>query len=173
MVKQFQLYRWLRFLFLLIAGIIIVIKPTASVNVIIYLVSSYIAIYGILSIIDGLTIKKATGENNLSIGLGIGAIIIALVILAVAKILIKLVPPLLGIILIINGINQFRDSHDTRKYVNVTPWLDYFYSALMVAAGVVFILEPSRTLVLIYQLVGVILIVLAVFEFINSRLYRN
>jgi hypothetical protein len=64
MVKQFQLYRWLRFFFLLAAGILIVIAPIKSFNIIIYIVSSYIAIYGILSIIDGLSIRKSTGEKQ-------------------------------------------------------------------------------------------------------------
>ncbi|WP_125762892.1 DUF308 domain-containing protein [Companilactobacillus hulinensis] len=173
MVRQFQLYRWLRFIFLLTTGILIVIEPTKSLNAIIYLVSGYIAIYGILSLIDGMSIKRMTGETNIAIGLGFGALLVAVLVLFVAKILIQLVPPVLGIILLVNGINQFRDSHETKKQVNITPWLDYFYSALLIAAGVMFILQPPKTIIFIYQLFGISLIILAFFEIINSRLYRN
>lgn len=173
MVRQFQLYRWLRFIFLLIAGLLIVFEPTKSLNAIIYLVSSYIAIYGILSIIDGLSIRRQTGENNIAIGLGLGALALAVAVLLTARILVQLVPPVLGIILLVNGINQFRDSHETRKHVKVTPWLDYFYSALLMGAGIVFILEPSKTIIFIYQLFGISLIVLAFFEILNSRIYRH
>ncbi|MQS76772.1 DUF308 domain-containing protein [Companilactobacillus halodurans] len=173
MVKQFQLYRWLRFIFLLVAGILIVVAPIKSFDIIIYIVSSYIAIYGILSIIDGFSIRKLTGENNIAIALGIGALFLALGVLLFAKFLIALVPPVLGIILLVNGINQFRDSHEMTKRVKIKPYLDYFYSALLVAAGIVFILNPSKTIIFIYQLFGVGLILLAFFEIINSRIYRD
>jgi uncharacterized membrane protein HdeD (DUF308 family) len=173
MVRQFQLYRWLRFIFLLVAGILIVIAPIKSFNIIIYIVSSYIAIYGILSIIDGLSIRKTTGENNIAIGLGVGALFLALGVLLFARYFVPLVPPVLGIILLVNGINQFRDSHEMTKKVQITPYLDYFYSALLMIAGIVFILNPSKTIIFIYQLFGVSLIVLAFFEIINSRIYHN
>lgn len=173
MVKQFQLYRWLRFIFLATAGILIVLEPTKSLDFIIYIVSAYVAFYGVLSLIDGMSIKKKTGENNITLGFGVLALIVAVVILFVAKFLVTLVPPVLGILLLANGINQFRDSHDTRKTVNVTPWLDYFYSALLIIAGIVFILNPSKTIIFLYQLFGVALIILAFFEIINSRLYSG
>ncbi|KRK64871.1 hypothetical protein FC72_GL001926 [Companilactobacillus tucceti DSM 20183] len=173
MVRQFQLYRWLRFIFLLVVGILITAQPTKSVNAIIYLVSTYIAIYGVLSLIDGLSIRQKNGENNIAIGLGAGALLVAVLVLLVAKILIQLVPPVLGIILLVNGINQFRDSNETKKNVNVTPWLDYFYSALLIGVGIIFILNPSKTMIFFYQLFGIGLIVLAFFEIINSRIYRN
>ncbi|MCH4009912.1 HdeD family acid-resistance protein [Companilactobacillus sp.] len=171
MVKQFQLYRWLRFIFLATAGILIVLEPTKSLDFIIYIVSAYVAFYGVLSLIDGFSLKRKTGENNMNMGFGVLALIVAILILFVAKFLVALVPPVLGIILLANGINQFRDSHETRKTVNVTPWLDYLYSALLIIAGVVFILNPSKTIIFLYQLFGVALIVLAFFEIINSRLY--
>jgi len=173
MVKQFQLYRWLRFIFLLVAGILIVVEPVKSFNIIIYIVSSYIAIYGVLSIIDGLSIKKTTGENNIAIGLGVGALALAVVVLLVARFLVTLVPPVLGIILLVNGINQYRDSHEMTKRVKMKPYLDYFYSALLMLAGIIFILNPSKTIIFIYQLFGLSLIILAFFEIINSRIYRN
>lgn len=59
------------------------------------------------------------------------------------------------------------------KRVQITPYLDYFYSALLMIAGIVFILNPSKTIIFIYQLFGVSLIVLAFFEIINSRIYHN
>lgn len=173
MVRQFQLYRWLRFIFLLVAGILIIIAPIKSFDIIIYIVSSYIAIYGVLSIIDGLSIRKTTGENNIAIGLGVGALFLALGVLLFARYFVPLVPPVLGIILLVNGINQFRDSHEMTKRVQITPYLDYFYSALLMIAGIVFILNPSKTIIFIYQLFGVSLIVLAFFEIINSRIYHN
>jgi len=173
MVRQFQLYRWLRFIFLLVAGILIVVEPIKSFNTIIYIVSSYIAIYGILSIFDGLSIRKTTGENNIAIGLGVGALLLALAVLLFVRFLVPLVPPVLGIILLVNGINQFRDSHEMTKRVQMTPYLDYFYSALLMLAGIVFILNPSKTIIFIYQLFGLSLIILAFFEIINSRIYRD
>ncbi|WP_125567014.1 DUF308 domain-containing protein [Companilactobacillus insicii] len=173
MVKQFQLYRWLRFVFLLVTGILIVIEPIRSLNIIIYLVSGYIAIYGILSIMDGIGIRKKTGDTNIAIGLGVGALILAAAIPIVARLIVVLVPPVLGIILLVNGINQFRDSHETKKQVNITPWLDYFYSALLMIAGVMFILQPPKMIIFVYQLFGIGLILLAFFEIVNSRLYRN
>ena len=173
MVRQFQLYRWLRFIFLLVAGILIVVAPIKSFDIIIYIVSSYIAIYGVLSIFDGLNIRRTTGENNIAVGLGIGALFLALAVLLFVRLLVPLVPPVLGIILLVNGINQYRDSHEMTKRVPVTPYLDYFYSALLMLAGIVFILNPSKTIIFIYQLFGLSLIILAFFEIINSRIYRN
>ncbi|MDO1605737.1 DUF308 domain-containing protein [Lactobacillus sp. YT155] len=169
---QFHLYRWLRIIFLFATGLVIVINPIKSEDAIVYFVSAYLFIYGLIAIADNIKLYKIAKTDSISMLLGIGSIILSVITLFVARFLISLIPILLGIILIVNGINQFRDSNEDRKFVNVTPWLDYLYSVLMIAVGLVLILNPLDIVRLVFWLFGFGLIALSVFELINTRLYK-
>ncbi|MGR3742415.1 DUF308 domain-containing protein [Companilactobacillus sp. DQM5] len=169
---QFHLYRWLRILFLFATGLIIVINPTESLDFIVYFVSTYLFIFGLIAIADNIKLYKIAKTDSISLTLGVGSIILSIVTLFIAKFLMLLIPVILGIILIFNGINQFRDSNEDRQFVNVTPWLDYLYSLLMIALGLIFILNPMNIVNLFFWLFGAGLIILSVFELINTRIYK-
>lgn len=169
---QYHLYRWLRIIFLFATGLIIVINPSKSLDFIIYFISAYLFIFGLIAIADNVKLHRISNTDSISLLLGIGSILLSIVTLFVAKFIILLIPPVLGIILVINGINQFRDSREDRTYVNVTPWLEYLYSFLMIALGVTLIFNPVNIVNLFFWLFGFGLIALSIFELINTRIYK-
>ncbi|GKQ43231.1 hypothetical protein RD055328_11540 [Companilactobacillus sp. RD055328] len=169
---QFHLYRWLRIIFLFASGLIIVISPSESLNIIIYFISAYLFLFGLIAIADNIKLRRISNTDSIALALGIGSIILSILTLFIAKFIILLIPVTLGIILVINAINLFRDTNEDRQFVNVTPWLDYLYSLLMFLLGLIFIFNPMNIVNLFFWLSGVGLIILSIFELINTRIYK-
>ncbi|AXX65518.1 MAG: DUF308 domain-containing protein [Lactobacillus sp.] len=170
--RQFHWYRWLRILFLAIAGIIILINPDKSLDAILYLISAYLIGLALIALHDGWLLAKTHSDNTGPYATAVISIIMALLIFPIAHVLFPLLPILLGIILLINGVNQFFNARVNRKYINVTPWLDYLYSILLIVLGITLVFNPFDMLRLFFRLLGVGLIGLAIMEFINTRLYK-
>lgn len=169
---QYHLYRWLRVIFLFATGLTIFINPTKSLDLITYFISGYLLIFGLIAIADNIKLQRISNTDSISLILGIGSIILSVITLFITRFLILLIPPILGIILIINGINQFRDSREDRTFINVTPWLDYLYSALMIILGVILIFNPVNIVNIFFWIFGIVLMVLSIFELINTRIYK-
>lgn len=169
---QFHLYRWLRITFLFITGLTIVITPNKSLNAIIYFISAYLFIFGLIAIADNIKLYKMSKTDSISLILGVGSIVLSILTLFIAKFVIMLIPLTLGVILVINAINLFRDANDDRQFVNVTPWLDYLYSLLMIILGIIFIFNPMNMVTLFFWLFGFGLIILSVIELINTRMHK-
>lgn len=169
---QFHLYRWLRVIFLFVTGLVIVISPEKSLDAVVYFISAYLFIFGLIAIADNIKLYKIAKTDSISLMLGIGSIILSILTLFIAKFLMMLVPLVLGIILIINGINLFRDTREDRQFVNVTPWLDYLYSLLMIILGIIFLFNTMNIVNIVFWLFGVGLIILSIFELINTRIYK-
>ncbi|UQS83122.1 DUF308 domain-containing protein [Bombilactobacillus thymidiniphilus] len=170
--RKFHWYRWLRIVFLFLAGLLIVLNPNKSLNGILYLIAAYLVFLGIIALRDGWLLAKNNSDNNSPFATATISFILAILIFPVAHILLPLLPLILGIILLINGVNQFFNARVNRKYVNITPWPDYIYSLLLIIVGVVLIFNPFGMLQLFFRILGIGLMILAILEFINTRLYH-
>ncbi|UQS81980.1 DUF308 domain-containing protein [Bombilactobacillus folatiphilus] len=171
--RQFNWYRWLRIIFLALAGLIIFLNPDKSLNTILYLISAYLIGVGLIALHDGWLLSKSHSDNNSPYTTAVICFLLALLIFPIAHLLLPLLPVLLGIILLINGVNQFFSARANRHYVNVTPWWDYLYSGLLVLVGIALVFNPFDMLRFFFRILGVGLMVLAVMEFINTKLYKK
>lgn len=170
--RQFHWYRWLRILFLGLAGLIMLIKPEKSLDAILYLIAAYLVGLALIALHDGWLLSKTHSDNTGPYATAVISIIMAVLIFPIAHLLLPLLSVLLGIILLINGVNQFFNARVNRKYINVIPWLDYLYSLLLILLGIILVFNPFDMLNLFFRLLGVGLIALAIMEFINTRLYK-
>ncbi|KJY60768.1 hypothetical protein JG30_14580 [Bombilactobacillus mellifer] len=171
-LRQFQWYRWLRILFLAATGIIFIINPDQSFDIILYFISAYLVGLALIALHDGWLLTQSKSDNTGPYTTAVISLILAFLIFPIAHVLLPLLPILLGVVLIINGVNQFFNARHNRQYINVTPWLDYLYSLLLTLLGIVLIFNPWDVLHFFIRLLGIGLIGLAVLEFVNTRLYK-
>lgn len=171
--RQFNWYRWLRIIFLAVTGIVILINPDKSLNAILYLISAYLIGLGLIALHDGWLLSKSHSDNNSPYTTAVVSFLLAILIFPIAHLLLPLLPVILGIVLLVNGVNQFFNARSNRKYINVTPWWDYCYSLLLIILGIALVFNPFDMLRFFFRLLGGGLIVLAVMEFINTRIYKN
>ncbi|MBA1433954.1 DUF308 domain-containing protein [Bombilactobacillus bombi] len=170
--RQFHWYRWLRILFLVLTGSVMILNPDKSLDVILYLIAAYLVGLALIALHDGWLLAKTHSDNTGPYATAVISIIMAILIFPIAHILLPLLPVILGIVLLINGVNQFFNARVNRKYINVTPWLDYLYSILLILLGIALVFNPFDMLRIFFRLLGVGLIALAFMEFINTRLYK-
>lgn len=170
---QFHLYRWLRIIFLVASGTVILVNPEKSFDTILYLISGYLIGSALIAISDGIILRKHHSDNGGPFASAIIEIILAIIIFPIAHLLLPILPVLLGVFLMISGVNQFFDTRATRKYVNVTPWLDYVYSILLLLFGIALVFNPWDILNLFFRIIGLGLIALAILEFINTNIYND
>lgn len=158
---KLQRYDLLRAVVYIVFGFIILIAPRSVFNTIVYLVAGYIACLGIISLY-----KKQKGYRNVQSVSGILLLIAAAAILVFAKGLLAIVPFFLGIMITISGCTRLMASFN-QKRIGLPYITSLIISLLIIAAGLVLVLNPFATWLLFFQIFGGILIFMGASDAIN------
>jgi uncharacterized membrane protein HdeD (DUF308 family) len=149
--------------------------PNLVVTSVIYIIAAYIAAQGAISLIASIRANhdNPVQDNRPAIALSIGMLIIALLVLFLAKPLLSSLPFILGLILIFTGISRTANGFTRKEYVNVTPWPMVVYGVLLILFGVVLVINPFGSLMILFRFFGGTLIVMAIMDFFAGRYYRQ
>lgn len=165
-LEKLKKYAVLRGVIYIIFGLLILLNPRSIFQLTVYFVSAYIAIMGILNIIDGVKVKKATDTYGMSFMGGIVLLVIALFVLVFAKGIVSILPIFLGLAIAIAGIARAVQSVNLRQYVNVK-WVPMLvYGLVLIVAGLVLMFNPFSSVLVLFQLFGGILIFMGIGEFV-------
>lgn len=166
LMEQIRKYALLRVIAYIFFGIIIVMNPNAVFNLAVYFISAYTAIMGLLSIYEGVKIKRATGEYGMSMTGGILLLVLAGVILVFAKGIVSILPIFLGLIIVVVGIIRFIQANNLKNYPQVNWKSLMIYAGITFLAGLVLVFNPFSSLLFLFQLFGAILIFMGISELI-------
>lgn len=161
-------YRILQALLYIVMGLFLVTNPNAFFKSVIYLLSSYFIFFGLIGFIQ----SYKTGLKQLS-PTSIGFIIIGISILVFSSPLVKLANILLGIFIVLNGLSKLKEGHDIRKKIVNDGLPIMIYGGILMLVGVVILFNPFSTWLLLIKVVGVVLIVMGILDFIGYFRYRN
>ena len=150
----------------MIVGILLIVWPKASLDTFAYVIGTIMIIYGIYSFIDSFSINPALclfqmTNSILSFLLGI-CVFLNPSIFAIA----------LGIFFIISGAFSSRISFIIKDIDN-SYILSLFTSILMIICGVVLIINPGNTALVITTLIGIILIVYSVSAIVDMFVFKS
>ncbi|WP_430606249.1 HdeD family acid-resistance protein [Enterococcus sp. DIV0180] len=159
--RNFKTYALVRAIIYIVLGVLIVINPRAVFNLIGYLITTYFCLLGIFNLFEDYKRKKQVGSWGFGLFSGIIFLILALVVLFFAPAIASILPILLGLAIICNGIFQLIMGLNMKS----TPWL--IYSVLLLIGGIVLLFNPFASLLVLFQIFGVILIVMGVSEAIS------
>jgi uncharacterized membrane protein HdeD (DUF308 family) len=163
-MEQLRKYALLRGVVYILFGLLILFNPRDVFQAAVYFISAYIAIMGLLSLYDGFKVKKATGTYGMSFLGGIVLVIVAAIVLVFAKGVVSILPIFLGLIIVIVGLTRAMQANNLRSYVNVS-WLPMMiYSVILIVAGLVLTFNPFGSLLVLFQLFGIILIFMGIGE---------
>ncbi|KRL12547.1 DUF308 domain-containing protein [Schleiferilactobacillus perolens] len=168
-------YSWLQSIVSLALGAFLLLMPNLVVTGAIYIVAAYIAVQGAISLIAGLRANKdnPVQNNRPAITLGIGMLVAALLVLFMAKPLLASLPFILGLILIFTGISRVANGFTRKEYVNVTPWPMVVYGALLILLGVVLVINPFGSLMMLFRFFGGTMIAMVIMDFFAGRYYKD
>ena len=147
-------------------GIFLLLKPETAINIICYVLGVLLILWGVVSMIQFFSDK--TSESYLSISFIFGAFmfIFGLIILIKPEIIASIIPLLLGIWMLINGVTKLSYSLTINKLSNAT--ISIVGSIFIIILGVLLIFNPFAGAKSLVQIIGISFIVYSVIDLAES-----
>ena len=147
-------------------GIFLLLKPETAINIICYVLGVLLILWGVVSMIQFFSDK--TSESYLSISFIFGAFmfIFGLIILIKPEIIASIIPLLLGIWMLINGVTKLSYSLTINKLSNAT--VSIIGSILIIILGILLIFNPFAGAKSLVQIIGISFIVYSVIDLAES-----
>lgn len=141
----------------ILLGLLLVVWPGHSSNMIGYIVGAFILLIGVVSIVTAFYMR---GMRTIVASLVSASIttVVGILILNRPDYFVKVIVFLLGILLLIFGLYQFFSLFTVRKVIHV-PLYDFILSGISAAAGLVMIINPFRSGEVIMIFVGAAVLV--------------
>lgn len=156
-----QKHALLRAIVFIILGIAIAINPSVFFQFVAYLIAGYFTIIGLIHIYGDYKAQKATGSFGFGLISGILLIVLAIAVLLFASRIVAILPFILGLVIILNGLFQLVASLNNRR----TGWI--IYSVLVLIAGLTLTFNPFASLLVLFQIFGFFLIIMGVSEVVS------
>ncbi|MBO0462176.1 DUF308 domain-containing protein [Enterococcus sp. DIV1298c] len=165
--RNFQRYAFLRAAIYIIAGIAIVISPTAVFNFVGYLITAYFVLLGLINLFEAYKNKQKTGVWGFGLFSAIAFLVFALIVFLFASAIVSILPILLGLMILANGAFQLFISLNTKS----KGWS--IYSVVLLIGGLILLFNPFKSLMVLFQIFGGILIFMGISEIINYSKVRK
>ena len=153
-----------------ILGIILVISPESSINTIAYMLASFLLVYGTFNFIDSFTINPIFFFFQMVTS--ILSFLLGICVFLNPSIFESIIPIVLGIFFIISGAFSSRLSF-VIKNIDSGFILSLISSILMIICGVILIINPTGTIILITTFIGIMLIVYSISNIIDMSIFKS
>lgn len=141
-----------------IIGLILFTNSSKAVIFVCYAIGLAISIFGVYHLISYYRLKKEMNiENNVSLILGSCAVFIGIIVIILASAIETFLRFIIGVVLIISGLNKIMTSIDLRNYIVLTTGI------ILVAIGLYTILAEN----IVFAIVGLLLIISSVIDIVK------
>ena len=151
-----------------VLGIFLFIQPDTIIRMISIVLGAIILIPGITSLID---YSKTKYQPNLITG--VITVIIGLILIINTKLVASILPFILGIYFIINGINRLQYALDLKKQKMIPYRTSFFLSILIIVCGILFIINPFGGAIVITQVIGIFMVIYSILDICNSIVIKR
>lgn len=158
---NFQRHALLRAITFILLGIAIVINPSLFFQFVAYIVAGYFIIMGISNIYADYRSRKQSGSFGIGLVSGVLFFILAFAVLFFASTIVSILPFLLGLTVLANGLFQLVVSLNNRK----VGWI--IYSVIILIAGLTLTFNPFGSLLVLFQVFGFLLIFMGISEVVS------
>lgn len=167
-LNQLQQYSLSRSFITLIIGLIILIAPLTVRNLIFYLISAYLAYFGVMNLYSAYQKRQA---NNGLLGFefmtGGMLLLLALITITFISAISRFIPIILGVLLILNALFKLSFGASLKE-VNPKYRLSVIlYSGMILVTGLVLIFNPFGTETTILRIFGTVLVVMGITDLLN------
>ncbi|WP_225046768.1 DUF308 domain-containing protein [Lacticaseibacillus kribbianus] len=167
-MTNFRRFTALRAVVFVALGAWLVIAPYSA-----YAAVKGLTVLGLLALAaaaawDALRAKRRNEATGLAWSRAGAYAVAALLVLALLRPAVSLLPVLFGLMLVLYGINRITSARTRQQYVNVSAVPGVVYGVIVAAAGVFLLFNPFSTVMLMLRVLGVTLIVMAGAECVDS-----
>ena len=170
--RNFNTSLYLSFLYVII-GLFLFIKPDITISLISYFIGGILILIGVISIIKYFSSLDNLNVLGFDLTYGILLLIAGIFLVLDTSLFSKIINIILGIWIIVGGITKFQYSLMLRKTKNKDSIYTLLVSFLIFVWGIVLLLNPFKSALLITQTIGVFLIIYSVLDIIANFILRR
>ncbi len=160
-------YSFIRILFALVIGLVLVIWPNAAVNYIVITIGIAFLIPGVISLLSFFARKKSEVAVTPRFPIeGVGSLLFGLWLIITPAFFADVLMFLLGFILLMGGVQQIASLWIARRWTPV-PAIFYLVPVLILIAGIVVLINPTGVRNTAFMIIGITSLVYSVFEIIG------
>lgn len=159
-------YSFIRIIFALIIGLILVLWPDAAIEYIVLTIGVLFIASGLITLLSYIGGKRKKGGFNAFPVDGLGAFLLGLMLVIMPTFFAKVFIILLGFILLLGGIQQIASLTSARRWIRV-PLGFYVVPSLILIAGIISLFNPMGVQKTALIIIGATCIVYAVSELVN------
>ena len=153
-------------LLFIVTGVFLLLKPETAINVVCYVLGVILVLWGMISVIQFFSDKNSTNYLSLSFIFGAFVFIFGIIILIKPSIIASIIPLLLGVWMVINGVTKL--SYSLSIYKDTKNIISIIGSLLIVIFGVTLIFNPFEGAKALTQIIGIALIVYSILDLVES-----
>lgn len=149
-------------------GLFLVMKATTTLHAISYVVGVMLILWGLVQLITALTNNKENENNSyLSVGFifGVFSLIIGIVVIINPDIIGSIIPFVIGIWMVINGVLKLYYAISLNKIQKSTPAI--IISLIILACGIFLIANPFKGAEILTQIIGASIMVYSVLDIVE------
>lgn len=155
----------------IIIGIFLLIKPEGALHVVAYALGIMLLIWGVVSIIQFFSKKNSQNYLEFSFILGMLVFIFGIIILIKPDTIASIIPLLLGVWMISNGVTKLSYSLTINKEKNATSSM--IVSGLIIILGIFLIFNPFAGAKTLTQIIGVMMIIYSLLDLIECIVIKR
>ena len=140
-------------------------QPETTLNFISYAIGILLMVWGIIPIIGFLSNKDNNNYLETGFILGVFALIIGIIIMLNPKLIISIIPFVVGVWMIINGVTKLSYSLSLSKEHNATTSI--VLSIAILICGIVLVFNPFGGAVVLTQVIGISVIIYSAIDIID------
>ncbi|WP_407894497.1 DUF308 domain-containing protein [Lacticaseibacillus sp. N501-2] len=157
-----------RTIVLAVVGLWFLILPSTVYTVVKWVIVAALLAAAIPDLFNGLKQRRATGIGGWALTRGVTLLIAALLVAVLLKPVISMLPALIGILVILFGINKVTTAKKDQRFINVSPIPQIIYGVVIIIAGAVLLLNPFHAVLVLFQATGALMLVMAVMEVVTA-----
>lgn len=157
-------------IFILI-GTFLLARPEDAIHLVSYALGIILALWGIISIVQFFTDKESQNYLEFSFILGVFMFIFGIIILVKPNTIASIIPLLLGIWMLINGVTKLSYALTLNKNKNAASSI--IISILIIVLGILLVFNPFAGAKTLVQILGVSIIVYSVLDLVECFAIRS
>lgn len=157
----------------IVVGIFLIVKPETTLSLISYILGLVILVNGIMNLIRYFSNREKGNLYDFGFISGIMSVVIAVIFISQPNVVASIIPLILGVWILVNGIVKFQFSMNLRNYQSSNWVRSMIISGFSIVLGLVLILNPFGGAVVITRVIGAFLIGYAVLDLLESRTIKK
>ncbi len=156
---------------LFLLGVFLLVQPETTLNVVSYTIGTFLIVWGIIPVLTFLSNKDNNKYLEVSFIIGVFALIIGIVIMLNPKLIVSIIPFVIGVWMVINGITKLSYSLSLNKENDARNSI--ILSILILVCGIILVFNPFSGAVVLTQVIGISVIMYALIDLADCFTLRK